>query len=108
MKRIFFTVTNALAYDQRMIRICTSLTRAGYEVTLVGWKFDSSISLAKQPYIQKRLPCVFSQGKPLYVEYNNRLFLLLHFRRMHCICAIDLDTNVQCYLISIVKRIPRF
>ncbi len=39
-RRIFCTVTNDLNYDQRMIRICTSLVRAGYEVVLVGRESD--------------------------------------------------------------------
>ena len=36
-KRIVFTVTNDLTYDQRMHRICTTLQDAGYQVTLVGF-----------------------------------------------------------------------
>ncbi len=36
MKKIVFTVTNDLTYDQRMHRICSSLARAGYTVQLIG------------------------------------------------------------------------
>ena len=107
MKRIFFTVTNDLTYDQRMIRICTSLSAAGYRVTLVGRKLKTSLPLIAQPFVQKRLPCFFTVGKAFYVEYNIRLFAFLLFQRVHCICAIDLDTIVPCYLISVLKRIPR-
>ena len=44
-KHITFTVTTDLTYDQRMIRICTSLAAAGYAITLVGRKLQSSIPL---------------------------------------------------------------
>jgi hypothetical protein len=53
---IFFTVTNDLSYDQRMIRICTSLANAGFTVTLVGVEKKDSISLSPMPFTQKRLP----------------------------------------------------
>ena len=107
MKRLFFTVTNDLTYDQRMIRICTSLANAGYRVTLVGFKLKGSIPLVEQPFHQKRLVCLFTMGKAFYMEYNLRLFFFLFFQRIHCICAIDLDTIIPCYTISIIKRIPR-
>ena len=107
MKRIFFTVTNDLTYDQRMIRICTSLSAAGYRVTLVGRKLKTSLPLIAQPFVQKRLQCFFIKGKAFYVEYNIRLFLFLLFQRIHCICAIDLDTILPCYFLSVLKQIPR-
>lgn len=107
MKKLFFTVTNDLTYDQRMIRICTSLAKAEYTVTLVGIKLKSSVPLIVQPFRQKRLPCLFTRGKAFYVEYNLRLLFFLLSKRIHCICAIDLDTILPCYAVSVIKRIPR-
>ena len=107
MKRIYFTVTNDLSYDQRMERICTSLAENGYAVTLVGRKLSSSLPLAKKKYRQKRIRCWFNKGKLFYFEYNLRLSTYLTFRRMDAICAIDLDTIVTCRTISFFKRIPR-
>ena len=106
-KRIYCTVTNDLSYDQRMIRICTSLSLAGYKVVLVGRKEPASIPLEPRPFLQKRLRLLFRKGKLFYLEYNFRLFFYLLFRRMDCICAIDLDTIVPCYFISVLKHIPR-
>jgi glycosyltransferase involved in cell wall biosynthesis len=106
-KRIFFTVTNDLNYDQRMIRICTSLSHAGYRVTLVGRKMNNSIALQVQPFIQKRLHCFFNRGKLFYAEFNIRLFFFLLFQKMEAICAIDLDTILPCYFVSVIKKIPR-
>ncbi len=104
---IIFTVTTDLSYDQRMIRICTSLAAAGYGVLLVGRKTKASIPLATQPFKQKRINCFFEKGKLFYAEYNIRLFLYLLFKRMDCICAVDLDTILPGYFISQLKKTKR-
>ncbi|MBL7703789.1 MAG: glycosyltransferase [Ferruginibacter sp.] len=90
-----------------MIRICSSLTRAGYEVLLVGRKLRSSIAIVRQPFKQKRINCLFEKGKLFYAEYNIRLFFYLLFKKMDCICAIDLDTILPCYFISKIKNKKR-
>lgn len=107
MKRIFFTVTNDLTYDQRMQRICTSLAENGYAVTLVGRKLSASLPLREKKYKQKRLRCWFKKGKWFYAEFNIRLFFFLLFKKMDAICAIDLDTVLPCLKISRWKKIPR-
>ena len=105
--KIFFTVTTDLTYDQRMIRICTSLAAAGYKVVLIGRKMKTSIPLTAQPFQQERLNCVFQKGKFFYAEYNIRLFFFLLLKKMDIVCAIDLDTILPCYFISIIKKIKR-
>ena len=107
MKRIYFTVTNDLTYDQRMKRICTSLAENGYSVTLVGFRKRHSKELTEEKFIQKRLPLLFQKGKAFYVEVNLRLFFYLLFKRMNAICAIDLDTILPCLFISKWKRVYR-
>ncbi|HYM93602.1 MAG TPA: hypothetical protein VET23_05635, partial [Chitinophagaceae bacterium] len=77
MKRIYLTVTNDLSYDQRMQRICTSLSNNGYLVTLVGLKLHHSIPLKNETFRQKRIHCRFRKGKWFYREYNIRLFFFL-------------------------------
>jgi len=107
VKKIYFTVTNDLIYDQRMHRICTSLAENGYAVTLVGRKLGTSLPLTDKKFKQKRLRCFFDKGKLFYLEYNLRLFAYLLFQKMNVICAIDLDTIIPCYTISRLKRVPR-
>ena len=107
MKRIIFTVTNELNYDQRMIRICTSLTEAGYDVTLVGNKKKTSPPLAQKNYRQKRLFTLFTKGFGFYAEFNIRLFFYLLFVKVDIICCIDLDTILPVWLAARLKSTKR-
>lgn len=104
LKRIIFTVTNELNYDQRMIRICTSLTMAGYEVELVGVETKFSSPIEAKPYSQKRLMMFSTKGFTFYAEYNLRLFFYLLFKKCDTICCIDLDTIIPVYLASLIRR----
>jgi len=106
-KRIFCTVTNDLNYDQRMIRICTSLAAAGFDVTLVGRRTKASLPLTSRPFGQRRLRLLFSKGKLFYLEYNLRLFFFLLVQKADAVCAIDLDTILPCYFASRLRRIHR-
>jgi glycosyltransferase involved in cell wall biosynthesis len=106
LKRLLFTVTNDLNYDQRMIRICRSLA-PHYKVTLVGRKLKGSLPLQSQPFLQKRLGCFFSKGKMFYLEYNLRLFFFLLFKKTDLVCAIDLDTILPVYYVSKIKKLKR-
>ena len=102
-KKIICTVTNDLTYDQRMIRICTSLSEAGYDVCLVGRKRPHSKPLSKRKFQQKRLTCFFEQGKFFYLEYNLRLFFHLLFHRFDMVNSIDLDTVLPGFFVSRLK-----
>lgn len=107
-KRIIFTVTNDLRYDQRMQRICTTLSAdQGYEVALIGRQLTSSIPLQPQPYQQIRLKyLLFTTGKLFYLEYNLRLLFFLLFQSFDAICSIDLDTSIPGILASKIKSKP--
>lgn len=107
VKRIYFTVTNDLRYDQRMQRICGTLAGHGYAVTLVGRRLPSSPPLQSAAYRQVRLRCWFKRSQWFYAEYNIRLFFFLLFRKMDAICAIDLDTILPCLRVARWKGIPR-
>ncbi|MFM9948677.1 MAG: glycosyltransferase family 4 protein [Saprospiraceae bacterium] len=104
--KIILTVTNDLAYDQRMMRICRSLATAGHEVELVGRLRPGSPPLPKMPYRQTRLACRFEKGKLFYLEYNLRLLFWLLFRRFDVLSAVDLDTILPCLWASRLHRKP--
>ena len=105
--RIIFTVTNDLTYDQRMQRICTSLTAHGYTVELVGRQRRESVPLRTQSFSQKRLRCWFQKGFTFYAEYNLRLFFYLLFARYEAVCSIDLDTLAAGCFASLLRRKQR-
>jgi len=98
--KIICTVTNDLNYDQRMIRICSTLTTAGYDVTLIGFKRKTSKPLIQRPFKQFRIPIIAEKGKTLYIDYWIKLFCYLLFKRVDILCAIDLDTILPIYYIS--------
>ncbi|MEO1261210.1 MAG: glycosyltransferase [Bacteroidota bacterium] len=104
MKKIICTVTNDLNFDQRMIRVCTSLSQAGYDVQLIGRKLSYSQDLFEQPYRQKRFKLIFNKGKIFYLEFNIRLFFYLMFEQFDAVCSIDLDTLLAGYLASKIKK----
>ena len=89
--RLLFAVTTDLCYDQRMQRICATLARAGYAVTLVGWQRPASPPLSPQPYQQHRLTGWFQKGKLFYLEYNLRLLFYLLGQRAAVWACADLD-----------------
>jgi glycosyltransferase involved in cell wall biosynthesis len=106
-KKLFFTVTNDLNYDQRMIRICTSLANAGYDVTLVGVKRKNSAPLIPRNFKQKRLPIFASRGPVFYLGYWFVLFWYLLFKKADVLCAIDLDTILPVLYVSKIKGVKR-
>lgn len=86
-----------------MQRICISLAKDDFEVLLVGRLLKDSILFKKNCYSQKRLKCFFNKGMSFYAEYSFRLFFFLLFQKVDLICAIDLDTILPCYFISILR-----
>lgn len=106
-KKIVCTVTNDLNYDQRMIRICTTLAEAGYDVTLVGFKRKNSKPIIPRPFKQVRIPIIAEKGKILYIDYWLKLFFFLLFRPADVFCAIDLDTILPVYYVSKLRRKKR-
>ncbi len=72
----------------------------------MGRKLKGSKPSKTQLFNQKRLYCFFSKGFLFYAEYNIRLLIYLLFRKVNLICAIDLDTIIPCYFISVIKSVP--
>ncbi|MEY4926415.1 MAG: hypothetical protein RI894_851, partial [Bacteroidota bacterium] len=89
-----------------MQRICQSLAEAGYQVVLIGRELPHSKPLKACNYKQKRLRCFFHTGKLFYAEYNIRLFFALLFIKTTVLTAIDLDTILPNFCVSILRRKP--
>ena len=90
-KKVIVSVTNDLATDQRVHKVCVYLHNKGCKVTLVGRRLSNSMPM-QRPYKFKRMRLFFSKGALFYAEYNKRLFLYLLFRKVDVLVANDLDT----------------
>lgn len=104
MKKICFTVTNDLTYDQRMQRIARSLQQAGYQVTLVGRCLPNSSPLQPEVFQQVRLKCRFNKGFLFYAEYNFRLTYWLLRADIDAIGTVDLDTLAAGGIAGVLRR----
>lgn len=106
MKKVVLTVTNDLRYDERMHRICRSLSNAGYLVSLAGRKRPWSIPLQSELYRQYRLSGIFEKGWLFYAEYNFRLFFFLLFKKFDYIVSADLDSLLAGNITARLKGKP--
>ena len=105
-KNIIVSVTNDLSTDQRVHRVCLTLTSMGFDVTLIGRKRQHSLPLKQRIYQTRRMRLIFTRGPLFYAEFNKRLFLYLLFHRTDVLLANDLDTLPANYLVHVIKRTP--
>jgi len=100
------SVINDLNTDQRVDKMCSTLTSLGFDVLLVGRKKSDSLPLEKREYRMHRMRLTFEKGPLFYAEYNIRLFLLLLSRRTDILISNDLDTLLANYLASRIRGKP--
>jgi len=91
-KRIIVSVTNDLATDQRVKKVCSYLHSNNYEVILCGRKLKTSLPLKDRPYKIKRFKLWFNKGPLFYANYNFRLWFYLLGKKSDVLLANDLDT----------------
>ncbi len=103
LKRIIVSVSNDLATDQRIEKICATLQELNYDILLVGRKLKNSLPLYRN-YKTKRIHLFFNKGFLFYAEYNIRLFFLLLFSKKEILLANDLDTLLPNFLVSIIQK----
>lgn len=105
MKKIIVTVSNDIATDQRMERICTSLVESGFDVEIVGRNQITSVNLVPKPYKQSRLDLWFKYGVLFYLELNIRLVFRLLFTKVDILYAVDADTLIAGSFLKLFKKI---
>ncbi len=106
MKRVCVSVTNDLATDQRVLKVCDFLTRLGFKVTLVGVKKARSLPVLHIKVKTFRFRMWFEKGFLFYAEYNAKLFFYLLFKRTNLLVSNDLDTLLPNYLVASLRFKP--
>jgi len=99
-------VTNDLSGDQRVDRVCRTLTGMGFRVLLVGRKLPASAPLAEVPYDSRRMRLLLRKGPLFYAEFNIRLFLFLISHRFDLLLSNDLDTLAANRFAGWLRRKP--
>ncbi|HMQ07720.1 MAG TPA: hypothetical protein PKC30_10505 [Saprospiraceae bacterium] len=101
---VVFVVTNDMVTDRRMDRICNSLYKHGFSITLFGIRSEDNRNGLKRKYHTH--PCrLWSQKGPLfYLEFNVRMLIKLLFTPFDAACAVDTDTLLAVRVATWMKR----
>jgi len=107
LKRVYISVINDLATDQRVGRVAKLLAEKGFTVTCLGRKLKKSPDLKNHAVKYRRYRMLFNQGPLFYACFNFRLLSWLLFaRRPVLLISIDLDTLPANFLVSRIRRLP--
>jgi glycosyltransferase involved in cell wall biosynthesis len=104
-KHIYISVTNDLVTDQRVHKVCETISAnfPEYKITLIGRLKKDSKPVNQRAYNVHRISLRFEKGFNFYAEYNLRLFLYLLFKPRGVYFSNDLDTLLPNFLLSKIK-----
>ena len=102
-QKIIVSVTNDLSTDQRVDKICNTLTDLGHDVLLIGRYYNDSKFIYRK-YETKRFQLWFNKGPLFYANYNIRLFFFLLHAKPNTLWSNDLDTLPSNFLYSKLNK----
>lgn len=105
-RKVVFSVTNCICYDQRVLKMASAVSSLGFEITIIGRKRGECCETDSIPFKTRRFRMLFKHGFFFYKFYNIRLFFYLLSHRFDLLVANDLDTLLPNYLVSRLKNIP--
>lgn len=107
MKKVLVSVINNLSTDQRVEKVCATLAKEGYEISVIGTNLYGLPEL-KRPYQTERFALSFQKSFLLFAEFNLKLLFKLLFKadKNTILLANDLDSLLPNYWISKIKKIP--
>ena len=107
MKRVYISVINDLATDQRVGRTAKLLTEQGFDVSCLGRRLRHSPELKNSPFRIRRYRMLFTRGPLFYACFNFRLLMTLLFsKRPSLLISNDLDTLPANFLAGRFRRVP--
>jgi len=107
LKRVYISVINDLATDQRVRRVANMLLGQGMDVSCIGRRLKSSPNLKNFPCKSRRFRMLFTRGPLFYACFNFRLFpTLLFARRPTLFISNDLDTLPATFLAARIRKVP--
>lgn len=102
---VIITVTNDIAYDQRIIKMASSLAKVGKRVLVLGRRMENRAqyrdSFAFDTLLQE---CFFTKGPGFYLEYNIRSLWACLNRRYDTHYSVDLDTILAGSILRSIGR----
>jgi len=106
LKRVYITVINDLATDQRVLRVVKMLMAQGMDVTCIGRRLKHSPGLEHVPFKSRRFRMLFTAGPFFYACFNFRLLLTLLFvRKPALFISNDLDTLPATYMAAWFRKV---
>lgn len=105
-KRVAFSVTNSICYDQRVLKMAETVSKLGCDITIIGRITAGCCGKEMIPFRTKRFRMIFKKGFLFYKFFNIRLFVLLLFNKYDILVSNDLDTLLPNFIVSRMKSVP--
>ncbi len=105
--KVIVSVFNNLVTDQRVEKVCKTLSDNGYQVILIGNDWLGAPEMSR-PYPVIRIPLKAKVLRRAYIEFQKKLYheVLKNADNKTILLANDLETIMPNYLISRKLKIP--